>query len=255
MEVKDTYLIDAASDFASETERLEFLNPQKTALEGKAQNAEQMSIEAANIRKNTFEKAKAEAEAEAKAIIQKSKDEANQFRTQAGEDAKIEMENARQSGYAEGKQQAIDEVNAQFDFEIGQVKNLVNEIEVYKSDFIKKHDEVMKKTIIQIVEKIVNEKVEQDDKIFLSIYKKAVEDLSRQDWIKVSVAKKDFELATSSKDEMLSMLKGSPAFTVEVLRDAAEGTCVIETNTGVADASVDTQLERVKETILQADLT
>lgn len=254
VEMKDSFGVVEAANFTNETEYSEALNLPVFDLEEDVASTELMSEVEAEIRARARERAKVEADAQAKEIVKKAHEEAELIRVQAREDAKIELENARKDGFSSGTQQAMDEVNAKFDSQIEQVKNLVDELETHKSDFIRTHNEEMKESILQIVEKVVNEKVEHDDKIFLSIYKKAVADLSRQDWIKVSVAEKDFELATTSKDLLLSMLKGNPAFTIEVLRDAPDGTCVIETNTGVSDASIDVQLERTKEIILQADL-
>ena len=77
-----------------------------------------------------------------------------------------------------------------------------------------------------------------------------MKDLTAQRWIKLTVGKHDFEIASANSKYLVGLVSGADRIEIVVLDDAPVGTCIVETSEKIVDASILTQLQVLKNVIM-----
>lgn len=169
--------------------------------------------------------------------------------------AKDECDKAEKQGYSKGfeagKQAALFEARQQ----LQELTQLINSVEKQKQQIFAEYEEQVQKLALSISEKVIRQRVEADDGIFLSVYKAAVENLKAAEWVKVIVSGADVEFATQNAELLKSLVKGAAHLEIVSLPDAPKGTCIVETAGGVVDAGVETQIARLSKAFEEAEHT
>jgi flagellar assembly protein FliH len=145
------------------------------------------------------------------------------------------------AGCEEGKRQALKENTTVID----ELLKLLHGLEEQKLAIYNSENSEARSFALSVARKVIDEKLTSDDIIFLNIYKKAVQELiaTEQKTAKLIISDHEYSFVTSNMDYLLSLSKGLKHIEVVVSKDAAEGTCIIETDTSIIDASVDTQFK------------
>ena len=86
-----------------------------------------------------------------------------------------------------------------------------------------------------------------NDSAFINIYNNSIKDISNQEWLKISVSGHESIFASKNADLLVSMVKGAKYIDIIRLDDAPLGTCIIETQQGVINSSVDIQLSKIND--------
>lgn len=169
--------------------------------------------------------------------------------------AKDECDKAEKEGYKKGyeagKQAALFEARQQ----LQELTQLMNSIERQKQQIFAEYEEQVKKLALGIADKVIHQKVEADDSVFLDIYKAAVENLKAEGWVKVLISGAETEFATQNAQLLQSLVKGANHIEIVTLPDAPKGTCVVETAAGIVDAGVETQISRLQNVFGEAEHT
>ena len=155
-----------------------------------------------------------------------------------------------EAGYREGKAQAERE-NAEM---IEELTNLLQSIDSQKAEMINQYDNQLKDLALHIAKKIVEETLTKDDAAFLRLFEKAVEGFHGQKWVKLIVSDYDVQFATTNVQQLLSLVKGAEHIDIAVQKGAPKGTCIVETPQGTADASVNTQFQKLEKVLVAASV-
>ena len=207
---------------------------------------EQKSLDETELRaQEIIREAKEQAEAEAEKIKA-------QILEEAQAKAKDVILDAKKAGYADGYDTGA--AKAQKDNEAlgNEIVGYIKRLDDNKQELISKNENEFKNLVFSIVQKVINEKLESDDSTFYGVYKKAIQEFMGEKWIKLTVSDKDYEFAAANSDYLMSMLRGAENIEISVLDGAPKGTCIVETANGIADTSVDSQLQIVERTLASA---
>lgn len=193
---------------------------------------------------------------EAKKIIEDAKRVAEKLFERAAADAKAkakaEEEESSKRGFKFGYQAGMEEARKQSRVYLDDLTKLMHEVDLEKLKLLKENENQIKKMIISIAEKITEVRYLEDDQVFLSLYKKAVEGYIGQKWIRLKVSEHEASFATSHTDLLLSLSKGASNIEVTVLKNAPRGTCIVEMDGGIVDASLKSQLQMVEKAFMNA---
>ena len=142
-------------------------------------------------------------------------------------------------GYKEGKEYADILIEEALKIKQGYLddkKAMLNELE---EDLIK--------LVVEIYEKIIRKKTEEDSDLIVSLVLNGIEDLDVIDKITIITSKEDYDILEMSKDIILA--KASMISDLDIKYDSTmeKGDCVLETPRGNIDASLKNQLSEVKE--------
>ena len=178
------------------------------------------------------------AENDAKAILDKAKDECETLKRAA-------MESGRNEGYQEGKVQAAKEVELQR-------QELENEKKRLEEEYEKKVKQIepeLVDVILNVFEKVTHVLAEDKKGLVLQLVEDvlAKNEFSTDLLIRVSTA--DYKFVMDNRDKINGAVRGKVQ--VEITEDPTfkKGQCMIESDSGIYDCSLDIQLENLVEDI------
>lgn|GEM_PF-635048 len=185
-------------------------------------------------RKRIIEREVVGATKEAAEIRRRAEDEAQRIVEEAQEQAY----ETRQHGFEEGKQEALAQYTAQITQALLQVQKMADEMEPQYIGLIQ-----------GLVEEVLNAELKVNPEAIVGVVRKALADARQQREIIVRVNPTDADALERSKNRMLEIL--ARANSVEVRADASvtRGGCVVVTELGSIDASLERQLEALSQAI------
>jgi flagellar assembly protein FliH len=154
-------------------------------------------------------------------------------------------------GYAKGEVEGLKKAASGFD---GQVRELQKRIssfleamEASKKRIYGDAHTVLLKLCFELTKKIINTECRTDPDVVLSVIKKSLSYIADREKIVVRVAKDDMETVSSKKDFWLPIGDRVESIRVESDERIEKGGCIIESNSGIADARLGVQLDELKE--------
>ncbi len=145
-------------------------------------------------------------------------------------------------GYKEGKEDS---------------EKLISQALDIKKEYIDKRNYLLKdleKDLIQLVisvyEKVLYEKVEEDEELIVSLILNGINNLEISQKLTIIVSKEDYETVKRSKDIILAKASLVDEIDIRVNSDMIRGDCVLETSKGNIDVSINNQLKEIKDLLL-----
>lgn len=165
------------------------------------------------------------------------------------------FESGKNKGYKEGYETGLKEIKEELlkenEIRILEINDMLKTIEKQKQNIISKYESELEKTSIDIAEKIMKQKVDLSDDVISKIIGNVIKDYKNVEWVKIYIADKDeVEKIEADKSLISELQKISNDVKIEVAKDLDKGSCIIETPAGIVDASIDTQLNNLKEILL-----
>ncbi len=187
------------------------------------------------------EAAKQETEELSRRILRSANAEAEKITRTAHEKAEALRTASRQEGYAEALRAKADEIDAC----IRRVDRVLAEMSERQSRFFADYDAELESLAVNVAEKILARRVEEDPTQMAELVMQAVGTVRTDDWITVELSDQLPELVGYLQKEYAAYLsKRQVEFSTE---DMPKGACLIQTATGVTDASIATQLGNLRE--------
>lgn len=145
-------------------------------------------------------------------------------------------------GYKEGKEDS---------------KKLISQALDIKKEYIDKRNCLLKdveKDLIQLVisvyEKVLYEKVEEDEELIVSLILNGIDNLEISQKLTIIVSEEDYEAVKRSKDIILAKASLVDEIDIRINSDMIRGDCVLETSKGNVDVSINNQLKEIKDLLL-----
>ena len=116
--------------------------------------------------------------------------------------------------------------------------------------FRESEDEIIN-LIMLVARKVIINEVTENRKILTSVVQHAIADLSARDEITVRINPDDYQLVTSGRDELLLKELLNEHLSIKPDPSVAAGFCLVDTEMGTIDASLDGQLEQLYRSLLE----
>ncbi|KML10491.1 flagellar assembly protein FliH [Bacillus safensis] len=187
---------------------------------------------------------------QANSELEKTMAEINQRRTDFEEERMQLIEEAKQAGYQEGFQKGEADANMQYQAILDQANDIVS---LARQDY----EEKIESSAEQIVElafelaKRVWYAAEDTKDQFLSLVKQVITEVKEYDDISIYVDPEHYDHVMEYKDELIRILQKDTHLAIYSDEKAPKGTCYVETSFGKVEASVDTQMNQLKEKLLE----
>ena len=199
----------------------------------------------------------------AKKMIDDASERADRMLDDAEKEIKRATDQARKEGHAEGVQQGIEDGKKQGEDLVRQdMADIINQanaqaqhtLETAKNaagEYMVQAEENIVRIILAGIEKILPQHFIDVPQVILPFVQNAVARVKDQKEVKVHVPAEAYDLVLMARDEFRAQLTDGTA-TLEVVADEAlkPGDCVIETPNGGVDARLQTQIEIVKQSII-----
>jgi type III secretion protein L len=182
------------------------------------------------IRKEEFEELLS-----AKQILEKAKEESEK----AISEAHAESIAIKEKAYDEGFQEGLNRFNDQMLLFEDKLKVLKHELQ-----------KAVLPLVLKATRKIIGAELKQNPDSILSIVMQSIKSVTQAKVIKLYVCKSDLEILESEKDELKKNFENLESFQIEERSDIEPGSCIIETERGILNATLENQyraLERALE--------
>ena len=120
--------------------------------------------------------------------------------------------------------------------------------------FRESEDEIIN-LIMLVARKVIINEVTENRAILASVVRNAIVDLSARDEITVRINPDDYQLVTSGRDELLLKELLNEHLSIKPDPSVAAGFCLVDTEMGTIDASLDGQLEQLYRSLLEQRAT
>jgi flagellar assembly protein FliH len=219
-------------------------------------NSEHESVAVAHVH-SQMEEILASAEKKAEKLIQEALLQAQSIREQVlfekeawEQEKRVIAEEAKREGYSsgliEGKDKGYKECQETISFAKGIVQSA-------KEDY-QKHIVSAEKTILnlgmKVAERIIDQKLAENETIFLSIVKRALKEARDYNEIQLHVNPIHYGFLLSQKEDLLAIFPKEVDIYIYPDEDLSKQSCIIESSNGRIDATVDSQLEEIKHKLM-----
>lgn len=196
--------------------------------------------------------------AEADKIKKAASDEYEQFQKKMNEEILVNQKvaedlskQAKKNGYNEGFQQGLQEGQKQYETSIQMAKNIVAASESDYLQHIEEAEPIIVQLALKVAEKIIAEKIAEKPDYWISLVKEVINEVREQSNVKLYIHPNWFGTTLSQKEELRLLLPNCESLYIYPDIHLAENGCTIETPYGKIDASVDSQLTEIKDTLLE----
>ncbi|MCI8351768.1 MAG: hypothetical protein HFJ86_11495 [Oscillospiraceae bacterium] len=187
------------------------------------------------------ERTRSHAEEVAQKILQNANNERNQILEQAQSDAGRLRREARDEAY----QTAYEEHKAEIQGCLRQVDGLMEQLQQDHRNFTIQYEQGLTDLALDIAEKVMDESIAEHRELMIPLVNKAVSTVKNAEWISVEVSSQLPGLVEELKKEMA---KRQGSVVPEILgADLSPGGCIVHTPQGIIDASVSSQMEKLRE--------
>lgn len=202
-----------------------------------------------------YEKIISKAETEYEKIIEGAKEQHESMINAAYDRAREITDESKENGFNEGYNTGYNN-----GYEKGYIEGktvsdkLIKDSLTIKEEYICKRNNLLKDLeediidlVVNIYEKVINEKTEEDSEIIISLVLNGIRNLDLTEKLTIISSKEDYDILQMSKDLILS--KASMISELNIRYDISldKGDCILETSKGNIDVSIKNQLEEVKE--------
>lgn len=169
------------------------------------------------------------------------------------EAAKMESEaikiSAREEGYQQGYQQGLYDGKSETEDLAHQALSIKEELEFERNNLVKTIENQVIDLIIQSVNKIINCELITNKEIIKNVVCTALDKISSGENIVICVSEQDFKSVEDNKYKIISQCDNLSNFDIKKDLSLEVGDCIIETNCGSINASVEKQLQKYESTI------
>lgn len=190
-------------------------------------------------------------EKEAARILEDSKNIAAKIINEAKIEAQAEKQRAYHLGRQEGIQQGIKDGLAQSCAIIDELRNIINRIgqtvETAKSTYLRNFQNELAEIVLEIIEKILEKEAVINADIAKANITKAITLISKGSGLQIQINPHDYNRLES----FLAGLKhSSPGIIINQDDSIPIGGCIARTRKGIIDATIKSQIEKLKDAIL-----
>ncbi|MBP2077656.1 flagellar assembly protein FliH [Oceanobacillus polygoni] len=159
------------------------------------------------------------------------------------------IDSAKQEGYQAGFLQGEHAGKAAYEEKLNQANLIIDATTIDYHATIEKSEETILQLALSIAEKIIGEEVSENPEAFLGIIRQAIQELKDQSTVTIYLHPSNYEYVIGQKDELMRILEDDSTLAIYLDEKLKENTCLIEHSFGQIDASVDTQLSKIREAL------
>jgi flagellar assembly protein FliH len=188
---------------------------------------------------------------QADTLYQNTLDEINSLKNKWEFEKEELIRISNETGYNDGFRQGLIDGKASLKEKFLEVEEI---IQLAKTDYDKKiidSEETILQLALTISEKVLREKLIDSDELFVKYVQNALKQMKESEEVKIKVAPDNYKLLLSQKNELVNILAENQSLLILPIEELDEVSCLIETNTGQVDISIDTQLTELKNKLVE----
>ncbi|WP_170138843.1 flagellar assembly protein FliH [Oceanobacillus chungangensis] len=161
------------------------------------------------------------------------------------------IESAKEEGYSAGFELGKSEIRIEYQ----EILNKANAIvETTTKDYhatLEKSEEMIAQLAVKVAEKIIKSTITGNPDTFLELVKAAIKEIEDRSTISIFLHPMNYETVFEQKQELVNLLENESKLSLYVREDLSENACIIEHPFGRVDAGIDTQLNEIRNVLLE----
>lgn len=153
-------------------------------------------------------------------------------------------------GLKDGEKKAYEDSNQDITRALQSLESVISKIAEMKRLLFVENEKHLMETIFRLAEVIAIKEITQDKESVMSVLQKALEVASNEEEIVVRMNHGDLDFINSVKGASGDPFEKFSKVKVEAGKKMLQGGCVIDTNFGIVDASVETRVKKLWESIV-----
>jgi flagellar assembly protein FliH len=170
------------------------------------------------------------------------------------------IHNAREQGYKEGfatgessaREKATKEYSATINDLQQKIHDFCAQIDISKKNIFADAHSLLLAFCFEFAKKIIHTEVSANPQIILPVLQKALSYIADRERLVIRVAKDDWEIVSGRKDFWMPVADKLDSIAIEADERIEKGGCIVESNSGVADARLGVRLDELKEVVSKA---
>ncbi len=178
--------------------------------------------------------------------IEEARAEAEQIKKQAAEEGKVQgHEEGYQQGHEEGYVNALKKCKGT----LMELKTLSEEVTSRKEEIFTEYERALFDSVFEIAQKVTINSLKQKDKAVITrMLRAAAKRYRKSQSVKISLSQLDVSEEAEIDEALLKEVFGEGTLVeVEILKDAPQGTLLLDDGAEITDASVQTQLKMIEQ--------
>ena len=151
-----------------------------------------------------------------------------------------------EKGFAQGQNDGFEMGEKKALKVIENVENLLIEMNRFKFNILKRHEKEILEIIFAIAEKIIHYQIDTSDEIIKESIVQALRLTVDKSQVVLRVNPEDYDYVEKLRPDLFSKIKDMKSIIVNSDTSISRGGCFLETNNGDVDATVETQLEKIR---------
>ena len=189
------------------------------------------------------------AKEEAEMIVDQAHDEVEKLRADAYEEAGLIKKQAHDEGYQSGYEKAISVAKKEIEEKQVEFEQYIEQVELQfeekEKQLYKDVENRMVDLLCQLIPSVTGVVVGNQRDVLLYMINMAIQDLDNSKHFIIKVSSADYEDLVERKEEIYGAL--NPSIELEIFEDTklTQKQCLIETDNGIVDVSLDVQLDNL----------
>ncbi len=164
----------------------------------------------------------------------------------------VDVDSLVAEAYARGRRESLAQIREDFGQSVEALSLAMEQLSALRESLLLDNLNDMKRLVMVIAEQVVGAVVEQDPDLILRTLKKALHFSVQSDEYQIRVSPDDFKAVTEKKPFFLSAISGLNNIVFESDPSISPGGCVVESELGEVDATIEAQLDEIRKNLLFA---
>lgn len=189
------------------------------------------------------------AKQEAEEIISNAHNEIEQLRASAYDEAEVIRSNAHEEGYHAGYEEAMSAANKEIDLQKEELeqqrKSMQEQFETFHHELIQETEHKMVEILCKMIPSVTGVVIEEQKDVLLYIINRAMEEQDAGRHFVIKLSSVDYPVVVQKREDIYGA--SNPNIDIELVEDAklSQYQCLIETDYGMIDLSLDVQLSNL----------
>ena len=157
-----------------------------------------------------------------------------------------------EEAYARGRREGLDSSEGNLETSAQALAAAAEEISRLRESLAKNSSQDMLRLVMAVSEQIIRREVSADPQIIISIIENALHSSVRTDQYRIRINPADLENVTQKKPLFLASISGLKNLSIETDASISPGGCRIDSDLGDVDATIETQLEAIRQALSEA---
>ena len=152
---------------------------------------------------------------------------------------------AYELGLDVGRKEAYDTYLNEYKELLGHLDDLVAKLGNLSAELVSHNESKIIKLVYYMAQRLAMDEIENKDEQILGVLQKVIGEVQKEDKVVIKLSQADLEFVTDVRERLGPEFKFLAESKLEVSNELKKGGCLIETNFGVVDASIEERVNRL----------